>query len=215
MRKQARNRYKANARNIILQHIQANITIYFTILVIFIIGICVGVTIINNLPSTQTQVISEYINNSINTVKSGSRFSKTQMLKQSIVKNTFIIVAIWVFGLTFFGKFFLYIITIILGITFGYSVSAIMTIFSFGQGILFFLGTMLLQNIISIPAIIFLIVQGIKCHSEFANKKTNNLKYVVVKYSSYSILVALLLVVSSVIEAYASGNLIYAIIKYI
>lgn len=215
MRKQARNRYKANARNVILQHIQANITIYFTILVIFIIGICVGVTIINNLPSTQTQVISEYINNSINTVKNGSRFSKTQMLKQSIVKNILIIVAIWIFGLTFLGRFFLYIITLILGITFGYSVSAIMTIFSFGQGILFFLGTMLLQNIISIPAIIFLIVQGIKCHSEFANKKTNNLKYVLVKYSSYSILVALLLVISSVIEAYASGNLIYAIIKYI
>lgn len=215
MRKQARNRYKTNARNIILQHIKSNITIYFTVLIIFIIGICVGVTIINSLQNTQTQNIDEYLNSSISLVRNGTRFSKTQMLKHSIVKNIIIIIVIWIFGLTFLGKFLLYVITLILGITFGYTISAIMTIFSFGQGILFFLGTMLLQNIISIPAIIFLIVQGIKCHNEFADKRTNNLKYMVVKYSSYSILVILILIVSSIVEVYVSGNLLYGIIKYI
>lgn len=215
MRKQTKYRYKGNTRNIILAHIKANIDIYFTVLIIFIIGICVGVTIINNSQEVQIQSIREYVNNSIDIIKNGSRFSKAQILKQSIVKNIIIVLAIWIFGLTFFGKFFLYIITLILGITFGYTTSAFMTIFNFGQGILFFLATMLIQNIISIPALIFLIVQGIKCHNDFSSKKSNNIKYIMVKYSSYAILVTLLLIASSFIEAYTSGNLIYGIIKYL
>lgn len=215
MRKQAKYRYRKNVKNIVLKHIKANVNIYFTVLIIFIIGICVGVTIINNLQESQTQSIREYVNNSIDIIKNGSRFSKAQILKQSIVKNIVIVLAIWIFGLTFFGKVFLYVITLILGITFGYTTSAFMTIFNFGQGILFFLVTMLFQNIISIPALIFLIVQGIKCHNDFLSQKTNNIKYVIVKYSSYAILITLLLIASSFIETYTSGNLIYGIIKYL
>lgn len=215
MKKHAKYCYKSNTKNIILNHIKTNINIYITILTIFVIGICVGVTIINNLQEMQVQSISNYVSTSIDSIKQGNTISKTQILKQSIAKNIIIVLAIWILGLTFFGKFFLYVITLILGITFGYTVSSYMTIFNLGQGLLFFFATMLFQNIISIPAIIFLIVQGIKCHNDFSNKKINNIKYVLVKYSSYSILIALVLIASSFVETYTSGSLIYSIIKYL
>lgn len=215
MKKQAKYRYKSNTRNIILNHIRTNINIYIIILTIFVIGICIGVTIINNLQEMQVQSISDYVNTSIDSIKQGNPLSKTQILKQSIAKNIIIVLAIWIFGLTFFGKFFLYIITLILGITFGYTVSSYMTVFNVGQGLLFFFATMLFQNIISIPAMIFLIVQGIKCHNDFSGKKINNIKYILVKYSSYTVLVAILLITSSFVETYTSGNLIYSIIKYL
>lgn len=215
MKKHAKYCYKSNTKNIILNHIKTNINIYITILTIFVIGICAGVTIINNLQEMQVQSISDYVSTSIDSIKQGSSLSKTQILKQSIAKNIIIVLAIWILGLTFFGKFFLYVITLILGITFGYTVSSYMTIFNLGQGLLFFFATMLFQNIISIPAIIFLIVQGIKCHNDFSDKKINNIKYVLVKYSSYSILIALVLIASSFVETYTSGSLIYSIIKYL
>lgn len=215
MKRHAKYRYKSNTKNIILNHIKTNINIYITILTIFVIGICVGVTIINNLQEMQVQSISNYVSTSIDSIKQGNTISKTQILKQSIAKNIIIVLAIWILGLTFFGKFFLYVITLILGITFGYTVSSYMTIFNLGQGLLFFFATMLFQNIISIPAIIFLIVQGIKCHNDFSDKKINNIKYVLVKYSSYSILIALVLIASSFVETYTSGSLIYSIIKYL
>lgn len=215
MKKHAKYCYKSNTKNIILNHIKTNINIYITILTIFVIGICVGVTIINNLQEMQVQSISNYVSTSIDSIKQGNTISKTQILKQSIAKNIIIVLAIWILGLTFFGKFFLYVITLILGITFGYTVSSYMTIFNLGQGLLFFFATMLFQNIISIPAIIFLIVQGIKCHNDFSDKKINNIKYVLVKYSSYSILIALVLIASSFVETYTSGSLIYSIIKYL
>lgn len=215
MKRHAKYCYKSNTKNIILNHIKTNINIYITILTIFVIGICVGVTIINNLQEMQVQSISNYVSTSIDSIKQGNTISKTQILKQSIAKNIIIVLAIWILGLTFFGKFFLYVITLILGITFGYTVSSYMTIFNLGQGLLFFFATMLFQNIISIPAMIFLIVQGIKCHNDFSDKKINNIKYVLVKYSSYSIIIALVLIASSFVETYTSGNLIYSIIKYL
>lgn len=215
MQKREKHRYKSGIRQLVINHISENINIYFKVLIVFIIGICIGIAVVNQLPETGLQNINEYMSNSINALKNGTEISKIQILKSSLYKNIAIVLIIWFLGLTLLGNFILYFIILILGITFGYTLAAIMTSFTFIQGILFFLTAMILQNIINIPSIIFLIVQGIRLHKELTVKQNINLKYVLAKNSAYAILVIILLIIASLIEVYVSGNLIYTVVKYL
>jgi len=215
MQKRVKHRYNSGIKQKIINHISENINIYFRVLLIFIIGICIGIAIVNQLPETGLQDINEYIETSINVLKSRSEISKIQILKSSLFKNIIVVFIIWFFGLTLIGSFVLYFITLSIGITFGYTLAAIMTSFTFIQGVLFFLTAMLLQNVINIPSIIFLITQGIKSYKELAIKQNTSLKYILAKYSAYSFLVMILLIIASLIEVYVSGNLIYTIVKYL
>ncbi|MGN1302025.1 MAG: stage II sporulation protein M [Clostridia bacterium] len=215
MQRRGRKRYKSGIKQLVINHISKNINIYFKVLIILIIGICIGIAIVNQLPETGLQNINEYLTNSINALKNNNEISKFQILKSSLFKNIVIVLIIWFLGLTLVGSFILYFITLIIGITFGYTLAAIMTSFTFLQGILFFSTAMLLQNIINIPSIIFLIVQGIKSHKDLISNQNTSIKYILAKHSAYSILVMLLLVLASLIEVYVSGNLVYSIVKYL
>ena len=215
MPKRVKHRYNSGIKQIIINHISENINIYFKVLIIFIIGICIGIAVVNQLPEAELQEINEYIESSINALKNNSDISKVQILKSSIFKDVLIVFIIWFFGLTLLGSFILYFITLIIGITFGYTIAAIMTSFTLMQGILFFLTAMMLQNIINIPSIIFLIVQGIKLHNGFEVKQSISLKFIKTKYTAYSVLILLVLVIASLIEVYVSGNLVHTITKYL
>ncbi len=215
MQKRRKHRYKYGIRQLIINHMNENINAYVKVLIIFIIGICIGIAVVNQLPEIGLQNIYEYINNSINAIKNGTEISKIQILKTSLFKNILVVLIIWFFGLTFLGKFVLYFIILLIGVTIGYTLAAIMTSLTFIQGILFVFTAMLLQNIINIPAIIFLSIQGINLHKELNFNQNISLKYIIAKYSAYSILVMILLTVSSLIETYISGGLIYSVAKYL
>lgn len=215
MQKRVKHRYNSGIKQIIIKHIGENINIYFKVLIIFIIGICIGIAVINQLPETALQDINSYIEDSINALKNGNEISKIQILKSSLFKNFVVVFAIWFFGLTLFGSFILYCVVLIIGITFGYTLSAIMTSFTFIEGILFFATAMLLQNIINIPSIIYLTTQGIKLHKEPELKQNISLNYIFIRYSAYSIIVMIILVIASLVEVYVSGSLVYTITKYL
>ena len=215
MQKRGRSRRNSGIKPLIINHISENINIYFKVFIIFIIGICIGIAIVNQLPETGLKNINDYITNSINTLKNNTEISKLQILKSSLFKNIVIVLLIWFLGLTLIGSFILYFLTLIIGITFGYTLAAIMTSFTFVQGILFFFAGMLLQNIINIPSIIFLVVQGIKSHRDLLNKQNSTPKYIVAKHSACSIVIMIFLIVASLIEVYVSGNLVYSIAKYL
>lgn len=215
MQRRGRNIRKSGISQLIITHISENINLYFKVLTVLIIGICIGIAVVNQLPETGLQNINDYIHNSVDALKNNSNVSKFQILKTSIFKNILIVLLIWLLGLTLVGNFILYLITLILGITFGYTLASIMTCFTFMQGILFFLTTMLLQNIINIPSIIFLIVQGIKSHQFLLYKQNISTKQLLIRYSAYSIVVMIFLIIASLIEVYVSGNLVYTIAKYL
>lgn len=215
MQRVRRKRYKSGFKQLIINHISENVNIYLRVLIIFIIGVCIGIAVVNQLSEAGLQSINEGINNSINILKENNEISKSQMLKSSLFKNVVIVFIIWIFGLTFVGNFILYFITLIIGITFGYTLSALMTSFTFMQEILFFFTAVFLQNLINIPSIIFLIVQGINSHKSLLSKQNTSIKYILARHSAYSIFVLVLLTIASLIEVYVSGNLVYSIVKYL
>ena len=79
MQKRKKHRYNSGIKQIIINHISENINIYFKVLIIFIIGICIGIAVVNQLPEAGLLEINEYIELSINALKNSSEISKIQI----------------------------------------------------------------------------------------------------------------------------------------
>lgn len=213
MKRQMPRTKRYNKTNIIVNHIRKNLNLYFFSLVIFIIGIYIGVILVNNLSDKQTENIHSFISNSIFKLKNNADIPKFEILKKSISKNVIIVLIIWLLGLTFLGKYLLYILILVLGINFGYTLSCIMNSLQFMQGLLLLFTSTLLQNIIFIPSIIFLNIQGIKIHNELSIH--HNIKQATIKFTAFCIIVTIVLILASIIETYASCNLLISIKKYL
>ena len=213
MRRQIKKRRKYNKSNIIVDYIKKDFNLYLFSFILFIIGICIGIFLVNSLSDIQSENIHAYISSSILRLKDNTEISNFEILKKSISKNLVIVLIIWILGLTFFGKFLLYIILLILGINFGYTISSIMNSLQFVQGVLFLFTSTFLQNIIFIPSIVFLCVQGIKIHNELS--VSNNVKQLTTRFTAFCIIVTFFLLISSIIETYISYAFLIKIKKYL
>lgn len=214
MRKTSRRKNTHQIRNKIFEFIKDNIKIYLILIIIFFIGLLFGVLFINNTNETQANQISEYINNFINSVKEDYQVSTSSLLISSVINNLCIAVILWFLGSTVIGVPLIYLVIGYKGYCIGYTIAAVTATLGTGRGIAFIFATMLLQNIIYIPTIITLAVSGIKLYKLIMeDRRKENIKVQILKHTLFSILMLILLLVSSVIETYISGNLSQIILK--
>lgn len=214
MRKTSRRKNTHQIRNKIFEFIKDNIKIYLILIIIFFIGLLFGVLFINNTNETQANQISEYINNFINSVKEDYQISTSSLLMSSVINNLCIAVILWFLGSTVIGVPLIYLVIGYKGYCIGYTIAAVTATLGTGRGIGFIFATMLLQNIIYIPTIITLAVSGIKLYKLIMeDRRKENIKVQILKHTLFSILMLILLLVSSVIETYISGNLSQIILK--
>ena len=75
--------------------------------------------------------------------------------------------------------------------------------------------TLLLQNILLIPAILALAVSGIKLYKSIVKDKTKeNVKIEILRHTVFSIIMLIILAIASVIEIFMSTNILKMVIKY-
>lgn len=190
-----------------------NIKIYTFVAIIFIIGIALAIVFINNLETSQRNEISTYITTFTNSLKDGYTIDKSALITSSIWKNVILCIIMWFAGSTVIG------IPIVLGIVayrgfcIGYTVLALTYTFGTGNGTIFFLTSMLLQNIIIIPCILSLAVSGLKLYkSIIRDRRRENVKIEIIRHTIFSILMLIMLIVASLVETYISTSLIQTVI---
>ena len=190
-----------------------NIKAYTFIAIIFIIGIILAIVFINNLDDTQKNEISTYITTFTNSLKDGYTIDKGALLTSSIWKNVILCIIMWFAGSTVIG------IPIVLGIVgyrgfcIGYTVLSITFTYGTGNGTIFFLTSMLLQNIILIPCILSLAVSGLKLYkSIIKDRRRENVKIEIIRHTVFSILMLIMLIVASLVETYISTSLLQTVI---
>ena len=199
MRGNRRQTNQNRLKNIIIEFIKENIKTYLILTIIFFIGLTLGVIFVNNANETQANQISGYINNFIN----------------SIINNVGIAVLLWFLGSTVIGFPLIYVVVGYKGYCIGYTVSSVMATVGTGKGIIFIIATMLIQNIIYIPTILTLSVSGIKLYRLIMeDRRRENIKLQILKHTIFSILMLILLLISSLLETYVSGNLSSIFLKY-
>ncbi len=139
---------------IISNHIMNNKKEYILLTLIFLVGIFLGVMFINNAQESQMTEITSYLNNFTETLKNMEKLETFSILKTTIFQNIILALTLWFFGTTVIGIPIVFGIILYRGFCLGYTVSAIISIMGVGKGMLFVLITLVLQNIIFVPAII-------------------------------------------------------------
>lgn len=215
MVKTRRTRREHRIKQKILRYIEENIRSYIILLIIFFIGITLGVIFINNSNQDQVTQITTYINDFINSLKDSYQISTNTLLLNSIISNVSIAILLWFLGSTVIGVPIIYLVICYKGYSIGFTISAIIATIGTGKGILFIFGSMLLQNIICIPCILTLATSGIKLYKLIMeDRRRENIKLQILKHTIFSVFMLAILIISSFVETFVSGNLITALIKY-
>lgn len=200
---------------IIKEHVINNKKEYVIIFLIFVIGIFSGVFFINHLQETPKTEITNYLNQFIEKFKGLESINSIELLKNSMIQNIGLAIVIWFFGTTVIGIPVVFAIILYRGFCLGYTISLCITIMGLGKGISFVLVTLLLQNILLVPAILALAVSGIKLYKSIVKDKTKeNVKIEILRHTVFSIIMLIILAIASVIEIFMSTNILKMVIKY-
>lgn len=206
---------KNSIKEAILRHLYDNIKLYLIVIIILVIGITVGVVFINNINADGATEIKNYITDFINQLKQGYHVDTGELLRKSLSDNLILIVTMWLLGSTVVGIPIVLGIVLFRGFCIGYSLSAIIASLGVQKGILFFLTTMFLQNLIFIPVILCMTISCIKLYkSIMKDRRRENIKVEIIRHTLVSIMLGLLLIIAAFIESYVSTNLLMLSINF-
>lgn len=199
----------------LVTHIQNNLRQYTITCIIFLIGLLFGVIFVNNLNNIQTNEINTYINNSITSIKENENINKLLMLTESIKSNLLLVIFLWLMGSTIIGLLFVYMVVGFKGFCLGYTMSSLIYVLGTGKGIIFFMTTMFLKNIIVIPCTLALAVSGMKLYRTILqDRRKGNIKLEVTRHTLSSAFIFVVLTIASFIEVYVSCGFLGYYIKY-
>ena len=200
---------------IIKDNIKNNQKQYILITLIFLVGVLIGVMFINNTQEAQIEEVKAYITSFIEKMKTTENLDTFSLLKTTLKENILLAIFLWFFGTTVIGIPIVFGIIFYRGFCLGYSIAAIITTIGTGKGIIFSLITLLLQNIIFIPAIIAIGVSGFNLYKSIVkNKNRENIKIEVIRHTIFSGIMLLVLCVSAVLEIVVSTNFLKIFVKY-
>ncbi len=210
--------HKKNSKliSIVQKHINDNIKSYLIVACILLVGIVLGVILINNLNEEQLKEVHTYINNFITSLKNGASINTGKLLQNSIKSNVVLAIILWFAGSTVIGIPIVLGIIAFRGFCIGYTCSALIGTLGTWKGTLFFITSMLLQNIIFIPCILALSVSGIKLYkSIMKDKRKENIKGEIIRHTLFSLMILGILIVASFIETYLSSGLFTMCVQYL
>lgn len=95
-----KKRNKSKIKSVILEHIVNNKKEYIIMILLFIIGILLGILVVNNTQEDQYNNVENYINTFIEKIKNSQEINTMNLLKNSIIKNITCAIGIWFFGTT-------------------------------------------------------------------------------------------------------------------
>jgi len=118
-------KYIMKINSVFFSYFRENKKTFLRLIIVFFIGIILGIVFINNANQNQINEINDYINTLIENIKNAENINKTPILKQSLKQNILFIILIWGMGCTLLGNVFIYIVILYKGFSMGYTVSSI------------------------------------------------------------------------------------------
>ena len=206
----------SNWKKVIIEYMKNNSKEYILVMLIFIIGILLGVMVINNTSTENSNNIITYISNFIDRFKTTENIDTYGLLAESIKSNVILAIIVWFAGTTIIGMPVVLGIILFRGFSLGFTISG--TIFTLGvqQGIVFCLLIIFLQNIIFIPALLTMGVSSIKLYKSIVtDRRKENIKIEIIRHTIISLIMLGILVISSIIESEIAVRLLKIGIKYI
>ena len=197
----------------IKEDIFKNAKSYFIVIMIFTIGVFLGVMFINQTENKGE--IEKYINTYVDETKTLENGDYLGELPKDIKSNITLVILLWFAGTTIIGIPIVLGIILFRGFCLGYTIASCVYVLGRMKGIIFIIITIFLQNIIFIPALMILGVSSIKLYmSIIKDRRKENIKISILKHSIVSLVITLALILSSIIKIEISYRLIVNLIKY-
>ena len=204
---------KCGMLTVIKDDIINNAKSYFIVVVIFIIGIFLGVMYINQ--TKDKSEVEKYINTYIDETKLIKNRDFFLEQQNDVKNNIALVILLWFAGTTIIGIPIVLGIILFRGFCLGYTIASCVYVLGKVKALLFIIITVFLQNIVFIPAIMILGVSSIKLYkSIIKDRRKENIKISITKHTLISLMMLIALVISSIIKIQISYRLIVNLIKY-
>ena len=205
-----------NIKRVIEEHITRNVKIYFILIIIFLLGLIIGLIVVNNSSPEQETEITSYINNFVSELKNGSKLDYFKLLKSSFANNLFLVITLWFMSSTVIGIPIVYGMVGYKGFCMGYTISSVVLSLGTGKGIAFVLSSMLIHNIILIPCMLAVATSGINLYkSIIKDRRKENIKIEIIRHTVFCLIMLAIMAVGSLVETYISSNLLISIVNYL
>ena len=205
-----------NIKKVIEEHITRNVKTYFILIIIFLLGLIIGLIVVNNSSAEQETEITNYINYFVTELKNGSKLDYFKLLKSSFANNLFLVIILWFMSSTVIGIPIVYGMIGYKGFCMGYTISSVVLTLGTGKGIAFVLSSMLIHNIILIPCMLAVAVSGINLYkSIIKDRRKENIKIEIIRHTVFCLIMLAIMAVGSLVETYVSSNLLISIVNYL
>ncbi len=186
---------------------------YLKVFMVFIIGIVISIMIVNQSNNDQKKEIKDYIDNKIELVKVNNYENKMEVFKNSLLRNLKNYILIVLLASSIIGLPIVYFIVIKKAFSIGYTAASIFATQNTRTAIIFICNSILFHNIIYLASIFIVLVSGVLFTKAFFERR--NLKFEVFRYMFFALIGLILIIVSSLCEAYISINFLYLLKKYL
>lgn len=204
-----------------MQHIRyyfsKNIIEYIKVFIVFTIGVVVSVIVINNSNNFQKQELNSYVDGKISSVKNSeySNSNANEVFIDSVKENTKVLVFLGFLSSTIIGIPFAYYIVAKKGFSIGYTISAIYATQNTRRAMIFICNSLLIHNIIYMVSMFIVIVSGNNLAKIMIANEKKNIKFEIIRYIIFLLLAFVIVIISSLFEAYISTNFLYFLKKYL
>lgn len=123
----------SKVKEIFVAHIKNNIREYSIIVLLFLIGLICGIIFVNNASQSQIEDITSYLNDFTNSLKANAEIDKGVLLKDCLISNFLLVLALWFVGSTVIGIPIVYGIILYRGFCLGYTISSVVATLGIGK----------------------------------------------------------------------------------
>ncbi|MDT9024741.1 MULTISPECIES: stage II sporulation protein M [Rossellomorea] len=215
-------RKKISNSNPLVQHVQAHSSIYLFIITLFLMGIIFGAIVVNSLSFAQKEDLYFYLSKFFSEMEDGSMTSAEELFRQSFLHNVKYLGLMWLLGISIIGLPLIFVLLFMKGVVVGFSVGFLVNQMGWSGFLLSFV-SVLPQNIIIIPAFIFIGAISASFSLTLIRKifmrQTSSMQFQMIPFlSRYVIFLVVaigIVTIAASIEAYLSPNLMEAVISKI
>ena len=156
----------------ITAHIENNRNSYFFLLLTFVLGVSAGAFTVNGLSVIQRDELNNYFQGFLQLLNNQT-IEGSELFSYGLVENMKLVGLLWLLGLTIIGIPFIFLIISVKGFIIGFSSGFIINALGI-KGLLFSAFSLLPKEIIIVPCLIAIGVNGIRFSIYIARRKSTN-----------------------------------------
>ena len=126
-------RKNSKVKEVVLTHIKNNLKEYSIATLLLLIGLIFGIIFVNNASEMQVQDITGYLSEFVNSLKNNAQIDEGALLKDSLISNFLLVIALWFVGSTVIGIPIVYGIILYRGFCLGYTISSAIATLGIGK----------------------------------------------------------------------------------